>query len=201
MTRFLLILLFVISSLGRALASSTNDVTPEKVARAVAISAPRPQYPYEARRARITGTGIAVMRVDRSTGMVIEAVMAQSTGHPILDNAALSALRRWRFKPGTVAMVKLPVTFAMPMTIYPDRWYPFSGVVRGVDVRASTITVRGPTGTDTIIVGPQTQLRKNSQPITLRDIAISDTVSGRAKVRPPRFTAVAQSVTVKTSSR
>jgi hypothetical protein len=89
----------------------------------------------------------------------------------------------------------------MPMTIYPNRWYPFSGIVRGVDVRASTITVKGPTGIDTIIVTPQTQLRKNSQRVALADIAISDTVSGRATVRPPKFPAVAQSITVKASSR
>ncbi|MDP9097368.1 MAG: energy transducer TonB [Verrucomicrobiota bacterium] len=173
----------------------------EKAARAVAISAPRPEYPYEARRARITGTGIAVMHVDTSTGALSEAVMAQSTGHAILDNAALIAFRRWRFKTGTVAMVKLPITFAMPVTIYPNRWYSFSGMVRGVDVHASTITVKGPTGTDMIIVSPQTQLRKNSQPIALRDIGVSDTVSGRATVRPPKFTAVAQSITVKAAPR
>jgi TonB family protein len=200
MTRFLLVLLLVDSFVAGALASE-NDVAAEKAARAVAISAPRPEYPYEARRARITGKGIAVMHVDTSTGVVSDAVMAQSTGHAILDNAALGAFRRWRFKPGTVAMVKLPITFAMAVTVYPSRWYPFSGIVRGVDVRASTITVKGPTGTDTIVVSLQTQLRKNSQRITLGDIAISDTVSGRATVRPPKFTAVAQSITVKASSR
>jgi len=82
-------------------------------ARTVAISAPRPEYPYEARRARLTGSGIAVMTVDPSSGAVTNVVMAQSTGSPVLDNAATSAFRRWRFKPGTVAKVRTPITFTM----------------------------------------------------------------------------------------
>ena len=82
-------------------------------AKAVAISAPRPEYPYEARRARATGSGVCVMTVDTSSGAVTSAVMAQSTGNPILDNAATSAFRRWRFKPGTVSKVRTPITFTM----------------------------------------------------------------------------------------
>src|SRR5258708_6758806 len=41
------------------------------------------------------------------------ASMASSTGNPILDNAALSAFRQWRFKPGSVSKVKIPITFTM----------------------------------------------------------------------------------------
>ena len=33
-------------------------------AKAVAVSAPRPEYPYEARRSKITGSGVCVMTVD-----------------------------------------------------------------------------------------------------------------------------------------
>ena len=82
-------------------------------AKAVAVSAPRPEYPYEARRAKMTGSGVCVMTVDTSTGAVTSAVMAQSTGSPVLDNAAVSAFKRWRFRPGTVARVRTPITFTM----------------------------------------------------------------------------------------
>jgi protein TonB len=82
-------------------------------AKAVAVSAPRPEYPYEARRSKITGSGVCVMTVDASSGSVTSAEMAQSTGNPILDNAATSAFRRWRFKPGTVSRVRTPITFTM----------------------------------------------------------------------------------------
>jgi TonB family protein len=82
-------------------------------ARAKAVSAPRPEYPYEARRMRLTGSGVVLMTVDPGSGAVTSAVMAQSTGHPVLDNAALSAFRRWRFQPGTVSRVRTPITFTM----------------------------------------------------------------------------------------
>ncbi|MFL6520682.1 MAG: energy transducer TonB [Chthoniobacterales bacterium] len=82
-------------------------------AKAVAISAPRPEYPYEARRTHSTGSGVCVMTVDTGSGAVTSAEMAQSTGSPILDNAATSAFRRWRFKPGTVSKVRTPITFTM----------------------------------------------------------------------------------------
>ena len=82
-------------------------------AKAVAISAPRPEYPYEARRTHATGSGVCVMTVDISTGAVTDATMAVSTGNASLDNAAVSAFRRWRFKPGTVSKVRTPITFTM----------------------------------------------------------------------------------------
>jgi TonB family protein len=140
------------------------------------------------------------MHVDSSTGVVTDAVTAESSGHPILDNAALSACRRWRFKPGTVARVRLPITFAMPMTIDPNRWYRFSGFVRAVNVRAGTITVKGPSGLDTIVVNAKTRLEKNGRRITMENIAVTDTVHGRAYVRPPTFTAVAESLSFQSAS-
>jgi hypothetical protein len=36
--------------------------------RAVAIFAPRPDYPYEARRQHMVGRGIVILEVDPSTG-------------------------------------------------------------------------------------------------------------------------------------
>jgi TonB family protein len=196
MIRFLLILVLTHAFAAGALASA-EDAAAVRAARAFAIVRPPPEYPYLARRDRLTGAGVAVMHVDKATGVVTDVVMAPSTGHAVLDNAAMRAFRQWRFKPGTVSMVRLPITFAMPMTIYPKRPYRFSGIVRATDVRAGTITVKGQTGTDTIVVNAQTRLRKNGQVITLRDIAVSDAVQGNATVRVPTFTAVAQNITVK----
>ena len=82
-------------------------------AKASAISAPRPEYPYEARRTKTTGSGVCVMTIDTASGAVTSAEMAQSTGSPILDNAATSAFRRWRFKPGGFSKVRTPITFTM----------------------------------------------------------------------------------------
>ena len=80
-------------------------------AKALATYAPRPQYPYEARSRRITGRGVCVVEVDAGSGSVTSASMASSIGNPMLDNAALSAFRQWRFKPGSVSKVRIPLTF------------------------------------------------------------------------------------------
>jgi TonB family protein len=79
----------------------------------LAIFAPRPEYSYEARSRHVTGSGVAVLSVNPSTGFVFNAIMSQSTGSGILDNSALSAFRRWRFKPGTASQIKIPITFLM----------------------------------------------------------------------------------------
>lgn len=80
--------------------------------RAMALSGPRPAYPYEARRQKITGSGIAMMTVDPA-GNVFDVVMQESTGSPVLDNSAIAAFRRWRFKPGTGPKVRSPITFTL----------------------------------------------------------------------------------------
>jgi TonB family protein len=87
-------------------------------AKALAIYAPRPQYPYEARSRKITGSGVCVVQVDPGSGSVTSATMTQSIGNPILDNSATSAFRQWRFKPGTVSKVKIPITFTMTGASY-----------------------------------------------------------------------------------
>jgi periplasmic protein TonB len=87
-------------------------------AKAAAVFAPRPEYPYEARSRHITGSGVCVLTIDTSSGNVVDANMAQSIGSPILDNATTSAFRRWRFKPGMYSKVKVPITFTMTGASY-----------------------------------------------------------------------------------
>jgi len=80
-------------------------------AKAVAVSTPIPDYPYQARRAHITRSGVCVMTVDTASGNVTSAVMEQSTGNGILDKVTTDAFRKWRFKPGTVSQVQVPITY------------------------------------------------------------------------------------------
>jgi hypothetical protein len=47
-------------------------------ARALTLSAPRPDYPYEARRGNITGSGVVALTVDEATGSVVAAEMEQT---------------------------------------------------------------------------------------------------------------------------
>ena len=81
--------------------------------KATVAYAPRPVYPYQARRQRLTGSGIALLTVDQTSGAVTDVRMAQSCGNVILDNSTLDALRRWRFKPGGVTQVEVPITYTL----------------------------------------------------------------------------------------
>ncbi len=81
--------------------------------KAMVAYAPRPVYPYEARRQRVTGSGIALVTVDQTSGTVTDVLMTQSCGNAILDNSTLDALRRWRFKPGNVTKVEVPITYTL----------------------------------------------------------------------------------------
>ena len=92
-------------------------VAPISSARASAVFAPRPEYPYEARSRKITGSGVCVLALDPA-GNVTDATMAQSIGSPILDNATVSTFRRWRFKPGMYTKVKVPITYTMTGASY-----------------------------------------------------------------------------------
>ena len=102
----------------------TAPVTPPKAAnppaamsissaKALAIYAPFPDYPSAARSRRITGSGVCVVSVDQVSGRVTGASMEQSTGDSTLDKSAVRAFRKWRFKPGTVSKVRIPIEFTM----------------------------------------------------------------------------------------
>lgn len=101
------------NAIGRS-ASSATFIS----AKALALSAPRPEYPYEARRQRTTGSGVAELTVDRNSGNVIDVRMFPSTGSTILDNAAVNALRRWRFKSGDLTTIHVPITFTLTGAVY-----------------------------------------------------------------------------------
>jgi protein TonB len=87
-------------------------------AKALAINAPRPPYPYEARAHHIMGSGVISVNVDPATGNVTDASVTQSIGSPILDDAAVSTFRRWKFRPGSVSKVRIPITFTMTGASY-----------------------------------------------------------------------------------
>jgi len=87
-------------------------------AKALALYAPRPQYPYEARSRHVTGSGVIVCSVDSGSGNVGGCSVSKSTGSSILDNAATSAFQQWRYRPGTLSRVNIPITFTMTGASY-----------------------------------------------------------------------------------
>jgi TonB family protein len=94
-----------------AASSSTPTPLSLKTAQAMAVSAPLPEYPYQAKRANITGSGVCVMTVDTVSGKVTDAMMTQSTGDGMLDRVTTNTFRKWRFKPGTVSQVRVPIDY------------------------------------------------------------------------------------------
>ena len=82
-------------------------------AKALATFAPLPKYPLKVRSDGVTGSGVCVVSVDQASGRVTGASMEQSTGDSTLDKSAIRAFRKWRFKPGTVSKVRIPIEFTM----------------------------------------------------------------------------------------
>ena len=81
------------------------------VAQSMAITAPLPEYTYEAKRRNLTGSGVCVVTVDTATGTVTNATMFQSTRSPLLDKLTIQTFKSWRFKPGTVSQVRVPISY------------------------------------------------------------------------------------------
>jgi TonB family protein len=81
------------------------------VAQSMAITAPLPDYTYEMKRRNLTGSGVCVVTVDAATGTVTSATMFQSTGSPLLDKITTETFKSWRFKPGTVSQVRVPISY------------------------------------------------------------------------------------------
>jgi hypothetical protein len=88
-------------------------------AKTIAVSAPLPRYPQRFSRFGMTpfhqplraGSGLCVMTVDTATGKVTSAVMEQSTGNAIFDAVTTNTFLKWRFKPGAVSQVRVPITY------------------------------------------------------------------------------------------
>jgi periplasmic protein TonB len=79
---------------------------------------PEPAYPVEARRRRLEGLVLLEVRVS-TQGRAVEIAVKQSSGYPVLDDAARAAVRTWEFEParlGTLAIesrIEIPVCFSL----------------------------------------------------------------------------------------
>ena len=99
--------------------AATTAARQRTVSKPSGISQPKPKYPPAARRAGQQGT-VTLSFTIGSSGEVISARIAKSSGYILLDNAALSAIRSWRFKPARNALGEavsysytLPVPFRL----------------------------------------------------------------------------------------
>ena len=77
-------------------------------------SNPAPAYPTAAKQARQEGT--VTLEVEVSTaGLPTKVSLARSSGFPALDQAALAAVRRWKFEPARTAGVAVKGHVVVPL--------------------------------------------------------------------------------------
>jgi TonB family protein len=98
---FSLFIALIASNLS-CFAAGPAPVARPQVATALIVKAPKPEYPDLARRHHIQGTGVFLLRTNIQNGRVTQVIVAQTAGNPLLDDAAVKALRQWRFKPGAL---------------------------------------------------------------------------------------------------
>jgi TonB family protein len=92
-------------------AGSPGGTTSIPLATARAILTAPPKNPFGIGTRHITGSGVCVADVDPASGDITQVSIVESTGNPLLDNYAVRTLRKWRFKPGTVSRVRIPIEF------------------------------------------------------------------------------------------
>lgn len=79
---------------------------------------PPPYYPNIARKRNAQGT-VVILALVNENGKVEEARVETSSGHALLDNSAIAAVKSWEFEPGrrggipVKSYVKLPITFQL----------------------------------------------------------------------------------------
>jgi TonB family protein len=76
-----------------------------------------PAYPYAARDQHLEGSGLYRLNI-KPDGTVDSVTILKSTGHRLLDEAAVDAFRQWRFKPGALHALKIPINFTMKGVTY-----------------------------------------------------------------------------------
>jgi len=107
-----LLLLFLACIITFSFVSLAEGQSPSPgVSLPVATYTPQPVYRPEWAKQGLSGKGVVLMTIDPKTGTVAGVRMLQSTGNSMLDGAALDAYSKWRFKPGSIPQVKMPIEF------------------------------------------------------------------------------------------
>ena len=91
---------------------SRHGISPNAV-----LDAPPPHYSLAALLSNAEGRGRYELAVGPN-GRVLSVKTIQSTGMGRLDQAAITALRNWRFQPGTITKVLIPMHFKQESGFY-----------------------------------------------------------------------------------
>ncbi|MBS1186824.1 MAG: hypothetical protein H6R04_842 [Burkholderiaceae bacterium] len=82
------------------ISGSAGDSTPVSLPADYLASNRKPEYPLLARQNDEQGTVLLRVLVSEN-GRASKVQLAQSSGYPLLDQSALSAVQSWRFRPAT----------------------------------------------------------------------------------------------------
>jgi protein TonB len=94
-----------------AQATAPAGPVPISLAQLAYLNPPNPLYPARSRRAGEQGTVMLRVVID-PTGRPVQVTLARSSGHPALDDSAVSAMRAARIRPlGQLVVVDAPITF------------------------------------------------------------------------------------------
>ena len=78
----------------------------------VEVFTPPPSYPRMARRRGYEGVSVIEFTI-RTDGTCSAVRVAESSGHRVLDEAAIAAVLRWRFEPGQTAVQHVRFVFRL----------------------------------------------------------------------------------------
>ncbi len=96
-----------LEELGAGARPVGEEVTPPEL-----VTRVQPEYPEEMRAARATGRVILQAVID-GKGVVSAVAVLRGSGHMPLDNAAIDAVRQWRYQPAMMEGSPVKVTFTV----------------------------------------------------------------------------------------
>lgn len=96
----------------------TAPASPRIRARPDPAASPKPIYPAKAEKKGIGGRVLLRVQVNHE-GVVTSVVVSESSGHSILDDAAVAAVKKWRFLPAEENGQKIATTTMVPIRFDP----------------------------------------------------------------------------------
>ena len=93
------------------LKATTAREAAERAGKGNILYSPWPRFPLAASAHGVAGKGRFQLGIDPRTGLVTEVQILETTHDTRLDEAAVKALRQWRFKPNTLRKFVVPIDF------------------------------------------------------------------------------------------
>lgn len=104
-----------VASLALTSQAAPNAFIPPKYKDTI-LYAPMPDYPMQARNRYTVGTqGIYRLKINPQTGKVEEVGVMKRANWGALNATMVMDLVKWRFKPGTINQIDIPVVFEDPI--------------------------------------------------------------------------------------